>query len=482
LLYLQTNGVANRLLNNPTHQIMNLINALAAVPALKEVPINQLQWILDNGECREYATGDFIFSKGDPIDHLIILIEGSFSLKIEQNGEYKTIADIEEGNISGSLPYSRAVEAGGFGVAQQPSKLITLHKKLFREMIRDHHALTTALVHTMTTRVREFTKTQQQQEKMMSLGKLSAGLAHELNNPASAMVRSAKELKKHLAAAPEKFKRVISIRMTDEQVDAVNEMLFSKLKSVGERLSITELADQEDRIAEWLEEHGLEDGYEYATTLAEFGIDDENLETVALHVEEQDIPAVVDWIQNVIVTENLVSEMEVSAERISDLVSSIKSYTHMDRGTEMEPVDVREGIENTLKMLHHKAKQKRIDVVMNVAENLPEINGMAGSLNQVWTNIIDNAIDAMADEGQLTISIEQHGDRLMVCIQDDGVGIPEEIQSKVFDPFFTTKKIGEGTGMGLEIVSRIIRNHRGEIKLQSVPGNTKFVFYFPIDS
>jgi CRP-like cAMP-binding protein len=300
LLYLQTNGVANRLLNNPTHQIMNLTNALAAVPALKEVPINQLQWILDNGECREYATGDFIFSKGDPIDHLIILIEGSFSLKIEQNGEYKTIADIEEGNISGSLPYSRAVEAGGFGVAQQPSKLITLHKKLFREMIRDHHALTTALVHTMTTRVREFTKTQQQQEKMMSLGKLSAGLAHELNNPASAMVRSAKELKKHLAAAPEKFKRVISIRMTDEQVDAVNEMLFSKLKSVGERLSITELADQEDRIAEWLEEHGLEDGYEYATTLAEFGIDDENLETVALHVEEQDIPAVVDWIQNVL--------------------------------------------------------------------------------------------------------------------------------------------------------------------------------------
>jgi signal transduction histidine kinase len=460
---------------------MNLTQSLRKVPALAEVPEDQLQWIIDNGACHEYKEGDHLFSRGDPIDQLIIVLSGKFSIKIEQNGDFKTIADIEPGELSGSLPYSRAVSAIGFAMARQSSKVVTLHKDFFLEMIREHHELTTALVHTMTTRVREFTKSQQQQEKMMSLGKLSAGLAHELNNPASAMARSAKELKKHLAAVPEKFKSVISIKMSGEQVDAVNDILFSKFNATEEaKPSLSERTEIEDEMAEWLEDLGIDDGYEFAYTFVEYGLSTDDLDKISGHVEKTDIPPVIDWMQNVLITEGLVNDIDASATRISDLISSIKSYTHMDRGTDMEPINVNEGIESTLKMLHHKSKQKQINIVRNIPESVPKIRGRVGSLNQVWTNIIDNAIDAMDQGGELVITIDKDGDRLMTCMQDNGPGIPEEIQSRIFDPFFTTKKIGEGTGMGLDIVSRIIRNHRGEIKLESVPGQTKFIFYFPL--
>jgi len=333
----------------------------------------------------------------------------------------------------------------------------------------------------MTTRVREFTKIQQQQEKMMSLGKLSAGLAHELNNPSSAMARSASELKKHLGALPEKFKSVISIKMTEEQIDAVNDIMFNKIEQAGElRLSLSQKTEIEDDIAEWLEEHGFEDGYELASTFAEFGFTEDDFEEILDHVNERDAPPVIEWMQNVLTTENLVNDIQSAAVRIADLVSSIKSYTHMDRGTDMEVVNLKDGIENTLKMLNHKLKQKQIDARLNIGESVPGILGRIGSLNQVWTNIIDNAIDAMSQGGKLEITIEKEGDHVSVCIQDDGKGIPAEIQSQVFDPFFTTKKIGEGTGMGLDIVQRIITNHKGQIKLTSQSGQTKFTFYFPI--
>jgi len=460
---------------------MNLVESLQNVPALSEVPIDQLEWLLSQAECQNIKSGDHIFSKGDPIDHMQIILQGKFSIKIEQNGEFKKVADVESGEITGNLPYSRAASAFGFGIASSDVKIVSLHKQHFSEMIKKHHELTTALVHTMTTRVREFTKLQQQQEKMMSLGKLSAGLAHELNNPSSAMARSASELKKHLGALPEKFKRVISIKMTEAQIDTVNDLMFGKIEEAKDlKLSLSEKTDLEDELADWLEEHGFEDGYELATTFAEFGFTVDDFDEILDHVSENDAPPVIEWMQNALTTENLVNDIQSAAVRISDLVSSIKSYTHMDRGTDMEIVVLKDGIENTLKMLNHKLKQKQIEVKLHIDEAAPEIQGRTGSLNQVWTNIIDNASDAMSKGGTLEITIKKEGDYANVCIQDDGKGIPENIQSQIFDPFFTTKKIGEGTGLGLDIVQRIITSHKGQIKLVSKPGQTKFTFSFPI--
>jgi len=241
-----------------------------------------------------------------------------------------------------------------------------------------------------------------------------------------------------------------------------------------------EIFELEDDMAEWLEDQGVEDGYDFAPVFIENKLETADLEQMTNNIRSRDIPTVMDWVLNVLTSKSLVDEINYSSARISDLVSSIKSYTHMDRGTEMEPLDVTDGINNTLKMLGHKLKQKQINTELNFPDLIPKISGRTGSLNQVWANIIDNAIDAMDKEGNLKISIEQDADRLMVTIQDDGPGIPKDIQSNIFDPFFTTKKIGEGTGMGLDIVNRIIRNHHGEIKLQSLPGKTKFIFYFPL--
>jgi signal transduction histidine kinase len=462
---------------------MNQLESLKRIPALVEVPASQLRWIIEKGECQDFEKGDYLFSRGDPIDKLIIVLKGKFSLKIEQNGEFKTIAEIEEGEISGALPYSRATHAAGFSIAQQKSSIITLDKTFFREMIKDYHELTTALVHTMTTRVREFTRTQHQQEKLMSLGKLSAGLAHELNNPASAMVRSSTELRKTMDEMPEKLKGIISAELTGVQIDAINKILSDKNKPSDtevKKWSLSRKAELEDEMAEWLEDHGVDDGYDYAPVLTDYKLEIADIEQMTCNIQNKDIPAVMDWILNVLTSKSLVDEINYSSARISDLVSSIKSYTHMDRGTEMEPLDVTDGINNTLKILGHKLKQKQINTELNFPDLIPKISGRTGSLNQVWTNIIDNAIDAMDKEGNLRISIEQDADRLMVTIQDDGPGIPKDIQSNIFDPFFTTKKIGEGTGMGLDIVNRIIRNHHGEIRLQSLPGKTKFIFYFPL--
>ena len=192
---------------------MGDISLLKKVPALKDLPEDQQEWLMDHSVTSHYEPGDFLFSKGDEIDKLQIIVEGEFTIKVEQNGEFRTVATMKEGDLTGNLPYSRAGSAIGYADASVQSTVIAVHKDHFKEMIREHHELTTVLVHTMTTRVREFTKQQQQNEKLMSLGKLSAGLAHELNNPASAMTRSARELKEHLSLLPENFKNVISIRI-----------------------------------------------------------------------------------------------------------------------------------------------------------------------------------------------------------------------------------------------------------------------------
>ena len=458
---------------------MSDISLLKSVPTLSELPEDQLQWIIDHSEIKDYKPGDFLFSKGDPIDKLQIIVEGGFSIKVEQNGEFRNVATIKEGDLTGTLPYSRAGSAIGYADATKPSLVISVHKDHFLEMIREHHELTTVLVHTMTTRVREFTRQEQQNEKLMSLGKLSAGLAHELNNPASAMTRSARELKEHLSLLPENFKNVIKIQMTDEQVDHVNDLLFQKVEEYGnETLTLSERSSREDEIADWLEDNGFEDGYEMADLFVEFGFSPEDLDVISNNVSEKDIQPVVGWLFNVMTTEKLVIEIEDSADRISGLVTSVKSYSHMDKSGDFGPVNIGKGISTTLTMLNHKLKQKQISADLDIPPELPAVIAHPGQLNQVWTNLIDNAIDAMDQQGSLKIMAEENKDYVVVHIIDNGPGIPADIKTKIFDPFFTTKGIGEGTGLGLDSVARIMRAHKADISVESKPGRTDFKICF----
>ncbi len=455
---------------------------LKGVPDFINVPDEQLQWLIDKSDIQAFKQGEFIFKKGDAVDTLSIILEGVVDIKFEQNGNYKVIDQITKNGISGLLPFSRMSSAMGFGEVIEDTVALFLDKSFFREMVSDHYELTESLVHNMTSRVREFTKNNVQSEKMMALGKLSAGLAHELNNPASAMLRSAKALKKHLGNVPEKFKKITSIKISEEQVDILNTILFDKINNRPENnMKLTERNEKEDELEEWLEDHGLENAFELTETLLDFCMGIPAMEGILKTTGDENFPHAVEWIENVLTTEKMVDEIEEASDRISSLVQSVKSYTHMDQAPEKVATDIHTGIKSTLTMLNHKLKKKNISLEKDFQENLPQPKIFVSEINQVWTNLIDNAIDAMEHSGTLNIKTSKDNSFIKIDITDNGEGISKEHLVHIFEPFFTTKSIGKGTGMGLEVVQRIINQHNGDIKVTSKKGATTFTVCLPIN-
>jgi signal transduction histidine kinase len=460
---------------------METLAALQEIEELKAVPVEQLNWLISKSKCIDIKEGDRLFSPGDPIDKLYIILKGEFNLKLNRNNQFVNVGKFGLHAFTGMLPYSRAQSAQAYAEALADSKVLSLQDSHFKEMIRDQHELTTVFVHAMSSRIRQFTKREQQDDKMMALGKLSAGLAHELNNPSAAVVRSAQELSKHLKFTTEKFKNVIKIKMTDEQIDHVNELLFKKVQGGLTQLSLIEKSSIEDELMDWLDDHNINDSDELAANFVDYGITTDDLDAIAEDTPEAHQNAVLSWLNQVLTTEKLVNEIEDASRRINDLVTSVKSYTHMDQAPEKAPTDIHIGLNNTLTMLNHKLKH--IDVEKNYAKDLPPAAILAGPINQVWTNLIDNAIDAMEDQEvkRLIITTKKEGDFLNVQLTDSGTGIPAEIQEKIFDPFFTTKAIGKGTGLGLEFVQQIIKvQHNGAVYLDSKPGGTTFTICIPI--
>ncbi len=464
---------------------MDILEEVSKIEALQQVPRDQLQWLIDKSKSFELQPGEFLFKPGDPMDRMLVVLSGHFVIKFHQNGQYRVVASIDPPSITGTLPYSRAKQAGGTAEATRPSKILSLDKSHFREMIITQEELTTALVHQMSTRIREFTKMQQQNDKMMALGKISAGLAHELNNPSAAVVRSSQALKEHLGFLPEKFKSVMAIRMEPEQVDHVNDVLFAKLGQEVPQLSMLEKSEKEEEFLDWLEDREIEDAEEIAENMVDFGFHTEDLEMIEAEVPPENIGSVINWVNQVLTTEKLVSEIEEASKRINDLVLSVKSYTHMDQSPEKKMASIHEGIDNTLVMLGHKIRKENIELVKKYDADVQDAEILPSAINQVWTNLIDNAIDAMkkSDQKVLTVETVKDGGFVKVNIGDSGSGIPEDVVGNIFDPFFTTKEVGEGTGIGLEVVQRIVtRDHNGSVNVKSKPGDTVFEVCFPIQS
>lgn len=464
--------------------IETLVQFFQKMEDLQSVPATELEWMARAGKEWDLAEGDFLFKRDQASDNLHILLEGKLRLYGLVNGSQREFGAMESGDITGVLPYSRMKIAGGFGQATEPCRVFSLHRDHFPEMIRENYSLTSAFVHKMTNRVRSFTALQQQNEKLMALGKLSAGLAHELNNPASAIVRSATNLKDHLKAIPEGFKKVIAVKMDGSEIDAVNEILFRNLDSgMVEGMSLMERSSCEDEVAEWLEDKGVEDGYEIAENLVDFGFSEEDLEELSSRVPDNHFVPIIHWINNNLITEKMVLEISEASQRIAELVGSVKSYTHMDQSLDKQDVDLAKGIRNTLRMLQHKLKKGPVKVVENFSAEAATVTGFPGELNQVWTNLIDNAIDAMEESAEKVLEIkswrDKHGNTY-VSIIDSGSGIPEDVLSRIFDPFYTTKEVGQGTGLGLDVVKKIIEDqHKGRIKVESRPGRTEFNICLP---
>ena len=458
------------------------LEELRAIPALSEVPYDQLTWLINAGEIIELEEGQRMFDVGEPIDKTSIILEGRVRLCVIQNGKPRELSVMKEQGITGYLPFSRAKTTPGFAECVKKARIFRIPAEKIKEGTRLHYELTEALVHIMTSRVRDFTSLQQQNEKMFALGKLSAGLAHELNNPAAAISRGASDLRSQIQNLPALFKDIVALTIAPEKVDAINSLLLAKIADTDRPvLSVMDKADCEDELADWLFDHEIKQAY-FAENLVDFGLTVSDMDHLNNCVPEPQLHVVLTWINNYLSAEKMAHDIKESSQRISDLVSSVKTFTHMDRDNDKQLLDIHSGIRNTLTMLNYKLKKGKIKVNEKFDASLPKVLAMAGELNQVWTNIIDNAIDAMEvnDNGQLEIRTQRDGSFVCVYIKDNGPGIPKEMQSQIFDPFFTTKDMGKGTGLGLDVVTRIIRQHNGTVKVASVPGNTEFTVCFPI--
>ncbi|MCB0637878.1 MAG: cyclic nucleotide-binding domain-containing protein [Lewinella sp.] len=455
---------------------------LQALPIFSEIELPALEWPANFGELCEYEARDHIFRPDEPAEYMQIVLSGAFQVRFPQKEGLRELGIYRTGYITGLLPFSRMKEAKAYGTALEPTRILAVHRDHFTEMVNVSYELVQTLVGAMSTRIREFSQLRSQNEKLMSLGKLSAGLAHELNNPASAIVRSVEELYHKVHQTPEKFKAVITMRVTPEQTDAVNAILFDRLAQYGEYedLGMLEQEARKDDLLDWLEDHDIADAEELSETFVGFCVKPADLERINTIIQGESLATMLWWVESTLSLERLVREVRESADRIADIVQSVKAYTHMDQGAAAEAVDVHEGLKNTLIILKHKLKKKQIKLEKDKTEGLPRVRAFPGELNQVWTNLIDNAIDAMSPGGTLRLRTYAEYGRVYVEITDDGHGIPEEIKSRIFDPFFTTKGVGEGTGLGLEVTRRIVEKHEGSMKVTSRPGETTFCVALPV--
>lgn len=466
------------------HNKTDLIERIRDFEIFQNVEISAIHWLVEHGTLQLFNDGEEMFRPFEEVKDMRLLVSGQCVLFMAQNNELKEVGVYEPGEIAGLLPFSRMKQSRALGKAIGLCELLVFQRDIFPELVCQSYQLTQNLVGLMSDRIREFSYRQSQNEKLLSLGKLSAGLAHELNNPAAAMVRSAEMLHQNIHATPERFKGVMKMQVSDEQTDAINQILFSKIdnQDSGQQLSLLQKESLKDDLIDWLEDNDVKRSDEMAETFLEFGVSVKDLDQIAAIMNDNYLEPILNWIESTLSKEVLICEIKEAAGRIAELVQSIKAYTHMDRSDSKAPFDIKAGIINTLTMLKHKLKQKSIQLVKDFAPELPLFNGHAGQLNQVWTNIIDNAIDAMDNEGILEIKAYKERENLCVTITDNGKGIPEEVQSRIFDPFFTTKPIGQGTGLGLDIANRLVTNHKGTIDVTSVPGKTTFKICLPIQA
>jgi signal transduction histidine kinase len=384
--------------------------------------------------------------------------------------------------VSGMLPYSRMTEFTITTRVIVPTRALLFPAALFPQMLERMPALGQRLVGVMSDRVREATRLDVQEDKLMALGKLSAGLAHELNNPAAAARRAADELLEALEELRAADLHLCRHDISVEQRDFITEFEQQALarQEDAQPVSALEQSDREDALASWLEDQDIREGWSMAPHLVEAGIGVESLRPVIAHIGGEALGDVLARIAAQLRTARLVKDIKASATRISELVGAIKEYSYMDQAPVQE-IDLHRGLENTLLILNHKLKKKSVTVIRDYAEDLPRITAFGSELNQVWTNLIDNAIDAMPEGGRLKVRTKREPAGVLVEVRDNGPGIPPEARGRIFEPFFTTKPVGEGTGLGLDTSMRIVRKHRGNLRFETKPGDTCFQVRLPLD-
>jgi signal transduction histidine kinase len=453
---------------------------LGSVAILQGLPVSQLAWFAEHGDQVRLARGEHMFECGQPADFMFIVVSGTIEGYEKVGGELLLVATTGPGQVTGMLPYSRMTHYPRYTVAAEASQVLRVRKRDFPEMLAASHEVGQRLVAEMADRVRGDVRLEQQQERMAALGRLSAGLAHELNNPAAAVRRAAAGLSEELAGLADLVSDLVRHTVTDAQVSAINRLHDLASERKGADLSPLIRSQGEEELGTWLEDHRVARAWDLAGTFADAGLVVEDLDRFAEEVPTSLQANALAWVACRLSVQRIVGEIASSSDRIAQLVGSVKTYSHMDRSPEHKPTDVREGIDNTLTLLGHKIKKKSIDLTRDYEDGLPLVSANAGELNQVWTNLVDNAIDAVQEGGKIRIEARSDEAHVTVNIIDDGHGIPEELRSRVFEPFFTTKRVGDGTGLGLDIAMRIVKTHRGSLAIASTWGQTTAQVQLPV--
>ena len=455
-----------------------LLEKLRKIPVFEDQPREEMLWFVSQCEERRVAVGDIVMREGDPPDFMMVVLEGAMRARAEQGSADGPVFTASTGDVTGMLPFSRTKVISVTGRAVQPLHFLAFPVIQFPELFKRLPELVRRLVGLLADRVRNVTRTEQQHEKLAALGKLSAGLAHELNNPSAAARRSAAALRDCLDRL-RSAARTTTIGPQDCALLAqTEEQIRSSLKPAQFKDEFARV-EREESIQSWLESQNVADAWRLAPPLAESNLTDADLQSF-LAASGASLGSELTRFATLLEMDRIADELDHSSARISDLIKAIKEYSFMDQGP-LQEVDIERGLETTLTIMHHKLK-RGIGVTRDYAPNLPKVMASGSELNQVWTNLIDNAADAMNGNGKLSIRTARENDFVLVEIADNGPGIPPDVKSRIFDPFFTTKGVGQGTGLGLDVVNRIIRNVHGQINVTSVPGDTRFQVRIPIQA
>jgi signal transduction histidine kinase len=447
---------------------------------------DKLTWLAGQGRVQEYASGTTVFAEGDPAECFYVLLSGTLALsrrvqqddietvRTDQRGVYMgaTQAYLRDDDTPRRYPATmRAISDCAFFVLPAAD---------FGRMVREWFPMAMHLLEGMFFAMRTSQSIIGERQRLTALGSLAAGLMHELNNPAAAAARATAALRQRVAAMRHKLGMIAEARIDPAELNTLIHLQESLIERAAKapKLTAIEASDREDRLTDWLDEHGVTNAWDLAPVLVQAGIDVERLVEIESSVDAERFGQSLHWIGYTLETEQLMNDIEDASARISTLVSAAKQYSQLDRASH-QWIDVHDGLDSTLVMLSHKVGE--IDVVKSYDRTLPQVPAHPAELNQVWTNLIDNAIQAMGPTGTLTIRTSLDRDRVLVEICDTGPGVPEDLRRRVFEPFFTTKPVGEGTGLGLDISYRIVVNrHGGDLTVTSEPGDTRFRVHLPI--
>jgi signal transduction histidine kinase len=455
---------------------MNLQD-LRKSPLFQGLSDNELQQLMDMAEPVSLRAGEILIQQGDIGDAAYVVINGEFEIQ-KQTGQSLIKIDVRtEGDVVGEMALLARTPRSATVIAKTNSEVLRIPQEAFEKLLSSSSTAALAVLHWVMARLTQNESLLHQQEKMAALGTMSAGLAHELNNPAAAAQRSASELNKSLLKWQSLTHQIEATAFKEGQTKRLDDFMEDSSRRFASpvKLEALEKIDLTDQLQVWLEANNIESAWELAPAIVNFGWDIKSLEKLK---DLSFFSLAIQWLGSACLIMSLLSEVQLTTERLSQIVRAMKSYTYLDQAPLLE-VDVHEGLENTLVILQHKLKQG-VTIKREYSPDMPRIEAYASELNQVWTNIIDNAIDAMNGKGEISLKTYTEDNHVIVEITDNGPGIAKEIQQRIFEPFFTTKQPGKGTGLGLHISHDIVANrHHGQLFVESEPGKTKFKAILP---